>query len=490
MVIRETGHQHLSFKLLQALIEICQVIPLLCEFDRQLHLSFDQTLRSPLQINHDRTAVLDLIMPVMATHGANKLQIYYVGPYDTPFARMSPYVDIGSYCDEKAPGHNEKNYYDYFFAGLHGGWQKWLADPAELAKRGSLITVIPPYDDAAGGGLVMTLFHPVWSRDRKSLGGAIGFDIALAKIVESIKDVKLAETGFAFLAQSDGNVLAINNAGAARLGLQGDTTKGESGGLAMLKRVFKDSKEPEIKNLKLPEDTSVDYHEIQLDGRRHIIVLKRLRALNNLVNEAIAPDQWTLGFVVPKEELYRSLDRAQDAIEVTRTSLTKSQALITVGSLVIVMLGVYLVSRRMTGALVALSEGASAMREGDYGVRVASQSEDEIGQLTIAFNEMAAEIQAHTTNLEELVKARTSELEDANKEITSLNAQLAQENLRLGAELNVARQLQLMVLPDVAELHEIKELDIAGYMAPADEVGGDYYDVLRATASSRSVLVT
>jgi sigma-B regulation protein RsbU (phosphoserine phosphatase) len=92
---------------------------------------------------------------------------------------------------------------------------------------------------------------------------------------------------------------------------------------------------------------------------------------------------------------------------------------------------------------------------------------------------MAAEIQAHTQNLEELVKARTKELEEANKEIMSLNAQLAQENLRLGAELNVARQLQLMVLPPAQELKEIKDLDIAGYMSPADEVGGDYYDVLR-----------
>jgi sigma-B regulation protein RsbU (phosphoserine phosphatase) len=92
---------------------------------------------------------------------------------------------------------------------------------------------------------------------------------------------------------------------------------------------------------------------------------------------------------------------------------------------------------------------------------------------------MAAEIQAHTNNLEELVHDRTGELEEANKEITNLNSQLAQENLRLGAELDVARRLQLMVLPQSRELGEIKELDIAGYMAPADEVGGDYYDVLR-----------
>ena len=35
-----------------------------------------------------------------------------------------------------------------------------------------------------------------------------------------------------------------------------------------------------------------------------------------------------------------------------------------------------------------------------------------------------------------------------------------------------------MVLPRSDELKTIPGLDISGYMEPADEVGGDYYDVL------------
>ena len=49
---------------------------------------------------------------------------------------------------------------------------------------------------------------------------------------------------------------------------------------------------------------------------------------------------------------------------------------------------------------------------------------------------------------------------------------------RMGAELNVAQKLQQMVLPKPEEFDEIESLDIAGFMEPADEVGGDYYDVL------------
>lgn len=55
---------------------------------------------------------------------------------------------------------------------------------------------------------------------------------------------------------------------------------------------------------------------------------------------------------------------------------------------------------------------------------------------------------------------------------------LKTENTRLGAELDVTRRLQKMLLPPQSELDTISGLDIAGFMEPAAEVGGDYYDVI------------
>ncbi|MEA5470480.1 AAA family ATPase [Spirulina sp. 06S082] len=81
--------------------------------------------------------------------------------------------------------------------------------------------------------------------------------------------------------------------------------------------------------------------------------------------------------------------------------------------------------------------------------------------------------------LEEKVKQRTAQLAEANAEIRTLNQKLTTENLRLGAELDVAKQMQQMILPKAEELDRIKGLAIAGFMEPADEVGGDYYDVLQ-----------
>jgi serine phosphatase RsbU (regulator of sigma subunit) len=68
---------------------------------------------------------------------------------------------------------------------------------------------------------------------------------------------------------------------------------------------------------------------------------------------------------------------------------------------------------------------------------------------------------------------------DLLEKITSIKInQLKQENMRLAAEVEVTHRLQQMLLPTQQELNKIKELEIAGFMAPADEVGGDYYDVL------------
>ncbi|KGF71928.1 hypothetical protein DO97_14320 [Neosynechococcus sphagnicola sy1] len=67
----------------------------------------------------------------------------------------------------------------------------------------------------------------------------------------------------------------------------------------------------------------------------------------------------------------------------------------------------------------------------------------------------------------------------AEAEIIQLTQRLKHENLRMGAELEVSRQLQTMLLPSDAELEAVIGLEIAGFMEPAAEVGGDYYDVLQ-----------
>jgi len=67
----------------------------------------------------------------------------------------------------------------------------------------------------------------------------------------------------------------------------------------------------------------------------------------------------------------------------------------------------------------------------------------------------------------------------SKKQLEFYSNELKQETQKLRAELNIAKQIQTMVLPAEPELKQIPELDIACFMRPADEVGGDYFDVIR-----------
>ncbi len=88
------------------------------------------------------------------------------------------------------------------------------------------------------------------------------------------------------------------------------------------------------------------------------------------------------------------------------------------------------------------------------------------------------QLEEYAQTLEQKVEERTAQLAQANQEITALNEKLKAENIRLNAELEITKRLQQMILPKQAELEAVEELEIAGFMEPAEQVGGDYYDVL------------
>lgn len=110
---------------------------------------------------------------------------------------------------------------------------------------------------------------------------------------------------------------------------------------------------------------------------------------------------------------------------------------------------------------------------------------NEVGLMAQVFNILATEVVEQHNQLkqanEELefkVSERTTQLVQANTDIIALNNRLKHKNLRMSAELSITRRLQQMILPKQQELNQIKGLEIACFMQPADEVGGDYYDVL------------
>ena len=147
------------------------------------------------------------------------------------------------------------------------------------------------------------------------------------------------------------------------------------------------------------------------------------------------------------------------------------------------VLASFVISGTITKNLGQLSLAAERIAKKDYDINLDIGSRDEIGELGHAFTQMSREIKGYTEHLEDMVRERTEELEKALQKISVLNEKLTDENLRLSAELDIAKKLQLMVLPGKVELGKIDDLDIACAMNPADEVGGDYYDCFQTNGT-------
>ena len=112
------------------------------------------------------------------------------------------------------------------------------------------------------------------------------------------------------------------------------------------------------------------------------------------------------------------------------------------------LIGIVPLSGRMTRNLKTLTAGAQRIARGDLQVRMPVRSRDEFGRLAGAFNQMAADLEAHQQVL------------------------VTQE--RFHRELELCRQIQNEMLP-----HEPLRLDLAevrGVSIPAREVGGDFFN--------------
>jgi sigma-B regulation protein RsbU (phosphoserine phosphatase) len=443
-------------------------------------LDANHSPRPDVQAEIQTSAILDLVAPSLLKSGSSKLQMYYIGPKERPIFRTAPYTEQAQTFDRLYPGHNTANFWDFFFPGLYESWQSWATSPAARPVADD-ITQTAPYTDAITGKLIVSFFHPLWGADKRTVAGTAGADITLDQLAETVENVKVAESGFGFLSMSDGNVIAISKDGEAIIGLR-SANEAKGAGVTGLERSLKGSSQPAIAELAGNPPDGIKHLLLDQNGEPvpFMVVMKKLPPVNLWETGLVRKETMSLGIVVPEREIYASLYAAQAKISDATNRIVLYQVLAILLTLMIVTLAVLAASKRVTSGISALAGAARRIQAKDYSVRVAVTSRDEVGEASEAFNRMAEQISFHTENLEQMVEERTAEIKDAQKEISLLNAQLESENRRLGTELAVAERIQMMVLPLAAELGSSKDLEIAAYMSAAEEVGGDYYDVLES----------
>lgn len=161
-----------------------------------------------------------------------------------------------------------------------------------------------------------------------------------------------------------------------------------------------------------------------------------------------------------EQQLNSELRRRADAkLLSTRRAVVTSSALVGGALLGSVLLALF-IGRGVTRSVHKLRDAANQVAQGSTEVKVDLSTHDELATLGHAFNEMTGEI----TRAREALREQT----------------------RMSRDLEIAAGIQSALLPP-SLVHP--ELEFAGRMQPAEEVGGDFYDVL-CDESQRTLWVT
>jgi signal transduction histidine kinase len=141
------------------------------------------------------------------------------------------------------------------------------------------------------------------------------------------------------------------------------------------------------------------------------------------------------------------------------------------------MLIAWLVSRNFTRPLVRLNQATTAIANGDYSSPVPVDRRDELGRLAAAFNSMALQVSNAHHSLEEQVKARTEELEAANKELEAFSYSVSHD---LRAPLRAVSGYAMMLKEDYGDSFDDEAKRITGNILSNVKMMGRLIDDLIA----------
>ncbi|MDA0867556.1 MAG: ATP-binding protein, partial [Cyanobacteria bacterium] len=119
---------------------------------------------------------------------------------------------------------------------------------------------------------------------------------------------------------------------------------------------------------------------------------------------------------LPEQNLALIAEIAQSQAFLPARALARSILIIGFLSSGVLLVAVYLFSRRIIRPVLAISAAAERLSEGDLSQTVPVMAEDELGTLARTFNKMAGQLKTSFETLEHRVSERTAELEQAKEQ--------------------------------------------------------------------------
>ncbi|MGA2958857.1 MAG: Cache 3/Cache 2 fusion domain-containing protein [Thermodesulfobacteriota bacterium] len=245
----------------------------------------------------------------------------------------------------------------------------------------------------------ITAYEPIVNA-RKEVIGALYVGIpeqrALA-LKTAIRSIKIGKTGYAFIMDSSGR-LVVHPAKEGESVLESK----DSAGFEYIKEMVRKApllKEDEVGTLRYP------WANIELGETHPRIKINKYEYFRDW--------DWIIAAGSYEEEIFGGVARTKFFI-----------TLVALGTVALAILLTVMLSRVLTRPLQELTEVTARMSAGDLTQKVNLTTGDEIGTLAKSFNRMADQVLNYTRDLEEIVQARTEEIQEKEEKYRNLSNML------------------------------------------------------------------
>jgi serine phosphatase RsbU (regulator of sigma subunit)/HAMP domain-containing protein len=288
----------------------------------------------------------------------------------------------------------------------------------------SLVAFTAPYVDAQTGKMVITISRKL-VKDGKMVG-VLAADIFVDKVLGIIRDYRLQETGYAFLMDSNGNLLVH-----PKKEFQPSPIK--------MRNISEVSDADYSRFLQVPRGRAKVFKARDYDGKYKYFIFSKINSCG-----------WTFGHAILSSEYHKPL-----------RGLFYGFTFSVLISLLFAMVIMVQLINGMIRPIKSLNDTVNSFSTLRLDVRSKIDSTDELGELGRNFNHMADLIRDYSFSLEQKVADRTRELQEKNDRIMD--------------SINYAKRLQQAILPSFCERLQIPAEDCFIIWKPRDRVGGDMY---------------
>ncbi len=324
------------------------------------------------------TKLLDFSAPVILQQNPDVIAVYYGGA--TGETLYYPNVDLANLVPP-----------DFDVTS-----RPWFVKATPAQDPDANVVWSDPYVDAAHNGLVITGSAPVYD-SAGNFRGVAAIDIQLNAVTNLVAQIQIEQTGYAFLIDSGGRLIAMPDSGYYKLNVTPTTAPlGEVLDPALLAGIS-----PDFNGIiSAMEKGESGIRTISINGTQQYVVYHSVPEVN-----------YSLAIIVPvKEMLSESVAAEEQFAQNTRATQFFSLALVA-AILIATVLASWGIGNALTSPLEQLTRTAQDIANGNLNTEARVTTQDETGTLANTLNTMTSRLRELVGSLEQRVSDRTREIE-------------------------------------------------------------------------------